>query len=133
MTPAISIKPGRLTFSKNYECDQQGRPRRIDGYERYDGKPAPSDASYWTFSINTGSGITPVAGDIVQGVTSGAVGYVVSSTISSGTFAGGDAVSAMIVSGVSGTFQNGETINVLSDQSTTLGAAFSSGFSNGLS
>jgi len=130
MTPALTIDPGRQTFTKNYEVDQNGRLQRVDGLERYDGKPAPSDASYWTFNVTTGNGITPSSGDLVQGVTSGASGYVVSVSVTSGTFAGGDAVVAMIVSGISGTFQSGETVNVLSDQSTGLGSEFSSEFTS---
>lgn len=46
ITPPLSIHPGRLIFSKNYECDTQGRPRRIDGFERFDGQPSPSEATY---------------------------------------------------------------------------------------
>lgn len=46
LTPPLSINPGRLIFSNNYECDNQGRPRRIDGFERFDGHPSPTDATY---------------------------------------------------------------------------------------
>ena len=36
--------PGALTRCLNYECRDEGY-RRIDGYERYDGRPSPSEGS----------------------------------------------------------------------------------------
>jgi len=131
VTPPIDIPPGRLIVCTNYEQGNLGGYTRIEGFERTDGKSLPSDASYWIFTVNTGDGITPASGDRVEGLTSGAYGHVVSVDLTSGTWAGGDAVAEVVVSGVSGVFESGETINIISDQSTSLGSGFSSGFSNG--
>lgn len=38
----MDIPPERQLINSNYELDQYGRPRRIDGYERFDGQPSPS-------------------------------------------------------------------------------------------
>lgn len=43
-TPPLSIPPGSLIGCLNYESAPSGY-RRIDGYERFDGRPAPSDAT----------------------------------------------------------------------------------------
>lgn len=43
VTPAISVAPGRARAALNYEADATGY-RRIQGYERYDGRTSPTDA-----------------------------------------------------------------------------------------
>ena len=42
----LTVDPGRLWAGANYVAADAGY-RRIGGYERYDGRPAPSDAEYW--------------------------------------------------------------------------------------
>ena len=70
MTPAITIDPGKCFDAQNYEPQITGGYRRIDGYERYDGHPSPSLASYAIMGINqTGK---MAVGDTLQGQTSGA-------------------------------------------------------------
>ena len=44
--PVLARQPGALASAKNYEVDFNGY-RRIDGFERYDGRPRPSDALYF--------------------------------------------------------------------------------------
>lgn len=45
-TPALRVSPGSLLACLNYEPDTQGGYRRPAGYERFDGRTRPSDASY---------------------------------------------------------------------------------------
>jgi hypothetical protein len=40
---ALRIKPGQAILAYNYEVDTRGRFRRFDGFERFDGRPRPSD------------------------------------------------------------------------------------------
>ena len=46
--PPINLPPGELISCTNYEQKVRGGYGRIGGFERYDGRPAPSDASYYT-------------------------------------------------------------------------------------
>lgn len=43
MTPAISLPPGRTFDCLNYEPEISGGYRRINGYERFDGRTTPTD------------------------------------------------------------------------------------------
>ena len=54
VTPPISKKPGRLLYSNNYEPGKAGGYARIEGYERFDGRPKPSEASITAFKFDLG-------------------------------------------------------------------------------
>lgn len=45
-TPPLNVPPGMCRRAQNYEQDLNGGYRRIDGYERFDGRTSPSDAIY---------------------------------------------------------------------------------------
>lgn len=45
-TPPLNLPPGFCRRAQNYEQDLNGGYRRIDGYERFDGRTKPSDAQY---------------------------------------------------------------------------------------
>lgn len=73
-TPTIGVTPGRARNAVNYEATRQGY-RRCDGYERYDGRPAPSDA-YFDFLRFSGL-VSPIGSSaVLSGATSGAAGTV---------------------------------------------------------
>jgi hypothetical protein len=112
-TPTLSVKPGRLRFSLNYECDRYGRYRRVDGYERFDGNPKPSEASYWVLDFDAGESEISVE-DTVEGGTSGATGEALVVEVESGSWAGSDAAGYLILFNVSGTFQDNEDLEVSS-------------------
>ena len=38
LTPAIQMQPGKVFDSQNYEPEVSGGYRRVDGYERVDGR-----------------------------------------------------------------------------------------------
>lgn len=104
VTAPLERSPGTARASQNFEIDAgtQQRPagyRRIAGYERHDGRPKPSAATYYLMQANiTGS---PAVGNTLTGATSGATGVIVA-------LPGGEFVLTKVV----GTFQNGENLNV---------------------
>lgn len=61
-TPGLSVEPGRMLSCKNYEIDTLGGYSRIEGYERYDGQPAPSDAETEVGMIDRRAAILAVPG-----------------------------------------------------------------------
>lgn len=76
ITPHLSIAQGHLIDCINYEAGVSGGYQRIDGYERYDGQPSPSDATYY-MGLTTDSCLGVInVGDTVTGETSGAIGLV---------------------------------------------------------
>src|SRR5579863_7904899 len=71
---ALVIPNGNVIDCQNYEPGITGGYRRVDGYERRDGRPAPSAANYYNLPVNlTG---TVAAGNTITGMTSGATAYV---------------------------------------------------------
>jgi hypothetical protein len=98
MTPPIAVQPGRVSDAQNYEPEISGGYRRIDGYERYDGRPSPTSAPYWIVNYTAGA-VAATAGMTLIGATSGATARVL------GVFGG-----YLVLGRVSGTFQAGENI-----------------------
>ncbi len=112
VTPGLAKKPGSVIGCLNYEVTTEG-VRRCDGYERFDGRPRPSQAcEIKELAFTAGTAATPPAADQkVTGQTSGATGYLVETpTVTSGTFAGADAVGTMLLRNVTGTFTDTETL-----------------------
>jgi hypothetical protein len=75
VTPTLSLKPGVVRRAANFECSITGGYTRIAGYERFDGRPAPSDAVYFVLSVNLTT--TVAVGATVVGMTSLAEGKVI--------------------------------------------------------
>jgi hypothetical protein len=105
-SPALDIQTGNAIVAVNYEPGILGGYKRIDGYERLDGRPAPSAATYLYLQ---GTFPYVAAGTTVVGATSGATGIVV---LCDGT-ATPPTTGSISVSKVSGTFVAGETIRKL--------------------
>jgi hypothetical protein len=59
---------------------------------------------------SSGNGTQPVAGDTVSGSVSGATGVVLKLSVSSGTWAGGDAIGAVYIRSTSGIFTTSDTL-----------------------
>jgi hypothetical protein len=106
-----AIKPGRLTQCLNFEeaFGFQGY-RSIYGYERKDGRTSPSSQTYYTQPFDAGS-IAIVAGETVTNATT-ATGEVVSVTLTSGSWAGGDAAGYLILTLVDDTWTDNDPIRV---------------------
>jgi hypothetical protein len=144
--PALSITPGECISADNFEVDIRGRYQRVDGYERADGQTLPSEITYYRIPFTTGTSLfeqfdagydtsfllnIPSPGDLIKGVTTGAVGVILQVTIegiepsaSGGSFSNNNAQGHIYYSVVSGQFQIGETINILNADSA-YGSAFS--------
>jgi hypothetical protein len=76
VTPSLSLPPGSLRTAQNYECTQAGGYARIEGYERFDGKFAPSAAGYVIVQF-TAFLFKPAVGDVLNQDVSVATGKVV--------------------------------------------------------
>jgi hypothetical protein len=75
VTPTLSLKPGVVRRSANFEASITGGYTRIAGYERFDGRPAPSAARYNILTCSlTGS---VAVGNTITGTTSSATGKVI--------------------------------------------------------
>ena len=99
VTPTLSLRPGVARDSVNFEASVTGGYTRIAGYERFDGRPNPSDASYTALTVNiTG---TIAVGNTIVGATSGATGVVI---VVSG--------STVVYTKATGTFTVSESVRV---------------------
>lgn len=111
VSPAMLVEPGKAIAGVNYETEARGY-RRCEGFERYDGQPKPSLASYWILFFDVGS-VEITAGDTVTGLTSGATAIAIeNATLDSGTYGGGDAAGWLALYNLSGTFQDDEFLQV---------------------
>jgi hypothetical protein len=75
-SPALSVDPGALLKGMNYMCNAEGGYERIDGYERFSGKPSPSAAVYYYAPCTFTAG-GPAVGDTIAGASSGSTAVVV--------------------------------------------------------
>ncbi len=125
VTPPLSLKGGELYGCSNYEPGPKGGYSRIDGFERLDGRPAPSDASYWILNFDAGNVVAPAIGAIANGATSGASGIVGTVVLESGAWDGTGA-GYLVLYEVSGGFIDNESISF-----TAALDAFDTGFSSG--
>lgn len=99
VTPAMMVPPGRLFDSQNYEPHISGGYRRIDGYERFDGRASPSSRSYWMLAATLSAAVA--VGALVTGAVSGATGRVLA------LYTGG-----LVLGALTGSFNAGEGLTV---------------------
>lgn len=96
ITPTLSLPPGVVRDALNFECLEMGGYGRIGGYERYSGKPSPSDAVYTTLWITTFTNTPAVGATITNGTATGVIIAVgvnyVAITKQVGAFAVGDSL-----------------------------------------
>jgi hypothetical protein len=99
VTPMLSLPPGVCRAASNFEHSITGGYTRIAGYDRFDGRPNPSDAVYLLMSITLTGSI--VVGNTITGASSAATGKIIA--VDGSSFA---------VTRVTGTFLNTENVNV---------------------
>jgi len=105
----LQLKPGELVDCLNYECRTLGGYQRFQGFERLDGRTAPSATNYYLVNFNTGTPANyPVVGATVNGQTSGATGTVIYANFIDGTGLAG----YVVLLNVTGNFVNGENLRV---------------------
>ena len=103
VTPTLTLPPGFARKAANFECNVNGGYTRIAGYERFDGRPSPSDALYNILTCSlTG---TVSVGSTVVGQSSAATGKVIARsgndvvvTRQTGTFLAGEGITVSAVS-----------------------------------
>lgn len=95
-TTTYNVDPGRLLGMQNFEkvYGRQGY-RRIDGYERFDGRPKPSDAPMWILEFENGA-VAPTLGEkVINGALGGGgasrVAVVIAVSVASGSWGAGTA------------------------------------------
>lgn len=109
ITPAIVMKPGKVIAGRNYEPLSNGYSRMM-GYERYDGRTAPSAATYLFVNFDAGASAF-VVGETITGFTSGATGRVLElATVVSGSYGASNAVGYVVLGRVSGAFIDNELL-----------------------
>jgi len=114
----LAIPLGDIIGSKNYEPNKRGGFRRVDGHERFDGRPAPAEQHYTFILFDAGVPADyPIVGDTINGQTSGATGRVLS--IGQGSpytdgfdsgFGADDNIGYVALINVTGTFQDNENL-----------------------
>lgn len=99
VTPTLSLPPGVARRAANFECSITGGYTRIAGYERFDGRPSPSDAVYLILVCDVTGTVT--VGDSVTGSSSSATAKVIAVDGSN-----------VVLTRVSGDFVTGEYLNI---------------------
>lgn len=105
---AIAVPSGRAIGVLNHEAVSKGY-QRTEGYERFDGKPAPSATQFWIGTFSDGENALAV-GDIVNGQTSGATGRIIGFTLDSGSWGAGTAAGSFAIDNLTGAFTAGENL-----------------------
>lgn len=100
LTPSLDLAPSFAREAVNFECSVTGGYGRCGGYERYDGRAKPSDATYGTIQL-LGFTNTPSLGQTLTGDTSGATAVI----IALGT-------NYLVVTKIVGTFSASEGVSV---------------------
>lgn len=100
----LTMRPGQLLACSNYEPGIRGGYTSLAGYERFDGRVAPSDASYWLIDY-VNRVVNPAVGATITGGTSGATGILLFDVQNA-------AAGYFVLARVTGTFQDGEALQV---------------------
>lgn len=124
VTPPYQRKPGVARAMQNFEADINGGYVRCKGYERFDGRSKPSDATYGILNVViTG---TFAAGNTITGATSAATAVVLAVQSTSSP-------NYLVVTKVTGTFVSGEGLTVAAaTQGTTSSTLTTNGASTPL-
>ena len=99
--PALNLRAGECLAGINHEPVIPRGYRRVEGFERFDGQPAPSEAAYWLVEFKTGTVEIPVGSTITSEDGIATPSQITARTLTlpvvlSGTWAGGDAAGYLI-------------------------------------
>lgn len=102
--PMYTLPPGSANVARNYELLAGGGYRRVDGYERFDGRVAwPSLATYEFVLFGAGGPTVPVSGQTISGAGGAWTAIVAGSpTLESGAWADGDATGWLAITNRAG-------------------------------
>lgn len=98
----LTLRPGAVIGGLNYESSALEGYERIGGFERFDGRPRPSDATCRVFQCDAGFAGVAV-GQSINGETSGATAKVLALRGST----------QLVVTRVTGAWQFGENVRVV--------------------
>jgi hypothetical protein len=102
VTPPLSMPPGYCRAASNVEIGIEGGLTVTQGYERFDGQPKPSDATYTVVAATiTGSW---ALGNTLTGNTSGATGVIIAVVTTVPAY--------FVVTKVVGAFVSGEALKI---------------------
>ena len=130
ITSPLSLDPGELYGVSNYEPGETNGYRRIDGYERLDGRQSPSDASYWILYFRVGTIPEPEIGSMAFCRADNSKAEVGAIIVESGSWAGGDAAGYLVLFRLDGFFEVKAYLQQLKHQFTPLMSAFLTGLDN---
>jgi len=113
VTPALSVDPGFALAMVNYEPWFNGGYRRVDGYERFDGRAKPSDATFSGATMSSFAGLTigTSTGSFGTGSVSGATAQIVEAVTVTGT-------NYIALTNITGTFGTSDKIIIGTATST---------------
>ena len=118
-TPSWQVKPGFLRDSQNYEVGINGGYRDIEGDERFDGRPKPSDGVYSIIEVNITGSFS--VGDTITQLVSGATGFVLAIDLTTRTN------DYLVITKITGTFNDSDDLQVsASTEGTALTGAIAS-------
>lgn len=104
VSPALSVRPGFALEAVNYEPGVFGGYKRIDGYERFDGRTSPSAGTYY-YTTYTPTASAPAVGDtLTQGAVTAVVAYVADGVLALTKVAGGTLEEGAYTGSGGGTF-----------------------------
>lgn len=112
-TPALALQNGAIVDGLNFEVMLTGGYGRIPGYERYDGRAAPSEASWIVVQVAAFTNVPSVA-DAVSQAGSGATGVVAAVNNVAGAY-------YMVLTQTAGTFNDTGVVSKAGP--TTIGTA----------
>lgn len=108
-SPALAVPPGALISGMNYEPLAEGYAR-VQGYERFDGQTAPSEAVFWALELADGES-PPTPGADITGQTSGATAILMDELVdTAGSWDAGTFTGTMLLVALTGEFEDGETL-----------------------
>lgn len=99
VSPYLQIRPGVCIDAGNFVPEVSGGYRRIGGYERFDGRPKPSEADYWILTVSATA--SAAVGQAITGAASGRTATVLAIPDST----------HLVVGRLSGSLTIGETLN----------------------
>lgn len=107
VTAPLNTPPGHVIAALNYEPVAAGY-RRITGYERFDGQPAPSDASYSRLNYTDNVGSEPSPGDFIRDSTASGnvhrVGQIIEVVVTTGSWAAENATGYVVAANMTHDF-----------------------------
>ena len=119
VTPTLSLPPGVATDASNFEVSITGGYTRIAGYERFDGRPSPSNATYTAITVasaatlavgNTITNLATTVSGVIIAIDGTSVFYTKSVgggfSVSNGIYVGGVLKTTVTALGASSTVTN---------------------------